>query len=207
MMPVVTVPSRPSGEPIATTSWPTRRLADEPRVIGRQAGHALRPDDGDVTAGIGADHGELRRCGRRRRSPVGPVPRAAPGCTGRRPLAAATTWLLVRIRPSEDRMMPGPSSDCTAHVGLQLDHAGHHLGGDLLDGAGGRLAAGTLGAAPVTLPSGRGRVRPGQQRDATADAGRHHRDRHCARRQSPCAGTLLAVRRHGMLTGCWGAPR
>ena len=33
-MPVVTVPSRPSGEPIATTSWPTRRLPDEPRVMG-----------------------------------------------------------------------------------------------------------------------------------------------------------------------------
>ncbi len=34
MMPVVTVPSRPSGDPTATTSWPTRRLADEPIVIG-----------------------------------------------------------------------------------------------------------------------------------------------------------------------------
>ena len=34
MMPVVTVPSRPSGDPTATTSWPTRRFADEPRAIG-----------------------------------------------------------------------------------------------------------------------------------------------------------------------------
>ena len=34
MMPVVTVPSRPSGDPIATTPWPTRKLAEEPRLIG-----------------------------------------------------------------------------------------------------------------------------------------------------------------------------
>src|SRR6202021_3014469 len=33
-IPVVTVPSRPSGEPPAITGWPTRRLADDPRLIG-----------------------------------------------------------------------------------------------------------------------------------------------------------------------------
>ncbi len=33
-MPTVTVPSSPSGEPIATTSCPTRRSADEPSAIG-----------------------------------------------------------------------------------------------------------------------------------------------------------------------------
>src|SRR5271155_500268 len=33
-MPVVTVPSRPSGDPTAITGWPTRRFADEPRLIG-----------------------------------------------------------------------------------------------------------------------------------------------------------------------------
>src|SRR5271163_5029625 len=33
-MPVVTVPSRPSGEPTAITGWPTRKLADDPRLIG-----------------------------------------------------------------------------------------------------------------------------------------------------------------------------
>src|SRR5271155_5745406 len=33
-IPVVTVPSRPSGEPTAITGWPTRRFADDPRLIG-----------------------------------------------------------------------------------------------------------------------------------------------------------------------------
>src|ERR1700748_3626293 len=33
-MPVVTVPSRPSGDPTAITGWPTRRLDDDPRLIG-----------------------------------------------------------------------------------------------------------------------------------------------------------------------------
>ena len=37
-IPVVTVPSRPSGEPTATTFWPTRRSADRPTAIG------VRPD-------------------------------------------------------------------------------------------------------------------------------------------------------------------
>ena len=33
-IPVVTVPSRPSGEPTAITGWPTRKFADDPRLIG-----------------------------------------------------------------------------------------------------------------------------------------------------------------------------
>src|SRR6202000_2491621 len=33
-MPVVTVPSRPSGEPTAITGWPPRGWADDPRLIG-----------------------------------------------------------------------------------------------------------------------------------------------------------------------------
>src|ERR1700679_4368042 len=33
-IPVVTVPDRPSGEPTAITGWPTRRLADDPRLTG-----------------------------------------------------------------------------------------------------------------------------------------------------------------------------
>ena len=38
MMPLVTVLSRPNGEPIATTSWPTLRSAELPSVAG------VRPD-------------------------------------------------------------------------------------------------------------------------------------------------------------------
>ena len=56
MMPVVTVPSRPSGEPIATTSWPTRRLPDEPSVIGVSPDTPSASHHGDVAARIGADH-------------------------------------------------------------------------------------------------------------------------------------------------------
>src|ERR1700761_5796290 len=33
-IPVVTVPSRPNGDPTAITGWPTRRFADDPRLIG-----------------------------------------------------------------------------------------------------------------------------------------------------------------------------
>src|ERR1700761_3896612 len=33
-MPVVTVPDRPSGDPIATTGWPTFRSDEEPSEIG-----------------------------------------------------------------------------------------------------------------------------------------------------------------------------
>src|ERR1700761_2170179 len=34
MIPVVPVPDKPSGEPIATTGWPTRRSDEEPKDIG-----------------------------------------------------------------------------------------------------------------------------------------------------------------------------
>ena len=37
-MPEVTVADRPSGEPIATTGWPTCRLAELPSARGREPG-------------------------------------------------------------------------------------------------------------------------------------------------------------------------
>src|ERR1700756_1848239 len=43
-------------------------------------------------------------------APPGP-PGAPPGAPAPGLAAAATTWLLVRISPSADRMMPEPSSD------------------------------------------------------------------------------------------------
>ena len=104
MMPVVTVPSRPSGEPIATTSWPTRRLPEEPSVIG------VRPDTpctlttamsllGSVPTTV---NGAVRPSAK-----VTLVCAPPPESSGGR----RTTWLLVRISPSVDRMMPEPSSD------------------------------------------------------------------------------------------------
>lgn len=71
-----------------------------------EPGDTRHPDDGDIAGGIRPDHGE--RCG----TAVGESHRrfgrrAADGGLA----AAAMTWLLVKISPSADRMMPEPSSD------------------------------------------------------------------------------------------------
>ena len=107
------------------------------------------------------------------------------------PPRPATTWLLVRISPSVDRMTPEPSSDCAAHVDLQLHDAGHHLGGDLLDRTGRQAGGGhARRRTAIALHPGDIVVGVRQHRDAAADTGRDHRDRHRARCQSPCARTL-----------------
>ena len=161
-MPVVTVPARPSGEPTAITGWPTRRLADDPRLIGvspdtpctrttamsvvgsapTTVNGAVRPSENvTVVFGLPLPGGGRadRDPGRGTRVLVGALMFGAGRLCGAGALpglaAVATTWLLVRIRPSEDRMMPEPSSDCPTEIGLQHDDAGHHLGGDLLDAA------------------------------------------------------------------------
>ncbi len=72
-------------------------------------------------------------------------------------LAAATTWLFVRIRPSEDRMMPEPSSDCRPRSTSNLTTLGTTLAATCSTEPAGRLAAGTLGATPVTLELAEGR--------------------------------------------------
>src|SRR4051812_49633187 len=72
-------------------------------------------------------------------------------------LAAATTWLLVRIRPSEDRMTPEPSSDCRPRSTSNLTTLGTTLAATCSTEPAGRLAAGTLGARPVTLELADGR--------------------------------------------------
>ena len=55
-MPEVTVADRPSGEPMATTGWPTSRLPDDAEGGRGQAGDALGLDDGEVVGGGLADH-------------------------------------------------------------------------------------------------------------------------------------------------------
>ena len=54
-MPLVTVASRPNGEPIATTPSPTPRLADLPMVAGGEVGDALGLDHGGVGERVGAE--------------------------------------------------------------------------------------------------------------------------------------------------------
>ena len=200
MMPVVTVPSSPSGEPIATTSWPTRRFAEEPNVTGVSPDDALGPHHGDVAARIGADDGERRDRCHRRRSPWSVRARlpGPPGMSGP-PLDADTTWLLVRIRPSEDRMIPEPSSDARPMSTSSLTTLGTTLAATCSTEPTGTLAAGTQGAAPPMLDVPAGRSLCDSSRHSTADAGRDDRDRQCASGQSACARTLLGS--HGRRAG------
>src|ERR1700730_1519032 len=105
MMPAVTVPSRPSGEPTATTLWPTRRLADDPMVI------AVRPDMSlarmTAMSLVGSVPTMLNDV-------VRPSLKVAVVSAPADPFGPAsgteTTWLFVRIRPLASRMMPEPSA-------------------------------------------------------------------------------------------------
>ena len=128
-MPVVTVPSSPSGEPMATTSWPTRRFPDDPSVIGARP---VAPDglhDGDVAAGIGADHLERRG---------GAVGEGDLGLHAARRRAGTAVGGRHHVVVRQDEAVGGQDDagallGLPAHVGLELDHAGDHLGGHLLD--------------------------------------------------------------------------
>ena len=82
----------------------------------------------------------------------------SPGIPGRRraaapglPVAAATTWLLVRIRPSEVRMMPDPSSEARPRSVSSLTTLGTTLAATCSTEPAGNAAAGTVGAAPAML--------------------------------------------------------
>ena len=98
-MPLVTVPCRPSGEPIATTCSPGARSAELPRValvrpltplawITARSVTGSRPTMLAVAVLPSLSVTEML-----------PPPEAA----------SATTWLLVRIRPSDESTMPVPS--------------------------------------------------------------------------------------------------
>ena len=58
-MPLVTVASRPNGEPIATTFSPTSTWVEVPMRGRLQAGDALGLDDREVGQRVGADDGGL----------------------------------------------------------------------------------------------------------------------------------------------------
>ena len=166
-MPVVTVPSSPSGDPMATTGWPTRRSAEEPSVMGVRpvtfwarttamslagsepttVNDAVRPS-AKVTRVVGcAGPGAGTIDGLPGRPGGGGT--GAPGGLGPGPpLITETTWLLVRIRPSSLRMMPEPSSDCRPILVSSLTTLGTTLAATCSTEPTGTLAAGTLRAPP-----------------------------------------------------------
>ena len=98
MIPVVTVPPRPSGAPNATTCWPTRSESELPRVTG------VSPETPWARSTA--------------RSELGSLPTICAGAlvpswnraTTWPPFAAAsTTWLFVSRSPSALSTMPEPS--------------------------------------------------------------------------------------------------
>ena len=110
-------------------------------VIGVRSETPSALHDRDIAARIGADDGELGGAA------VGEGDRGV-----RPPLAASTTWLLVRIRPSEDRMIPEPSSDARPMSVSSFTTLGTTLAATCSTDPAGRLAAGTLGAAVIDVP-------------------------------------------------------
>ncbi len=152
-----------------------------------QPGDVLGADHRDVTARVGPDdverraaavgEGHLRlRADRRHRS-------------GRS--RAATTWLLVRISPSVDRMTPEPSSDCLPSFTSSFTTLGTTLAAtcstEPVGHAGGRHAR----RRTRRTDAGGAVIGVHQRRDTAADSGRDDGDRHRTGGQTRCAGTLL----------------
>ena len=96
-MPLVTVDSRPNGDPIATTPWPTARSEDLPIVAG------VRPETPSALITAVSVSGSVPRILAFADDPSLNDTEMLPELP-----AIATTWLLVRISPSELRMMPDP---------------------------------------------------------------------------------------------------
>lgn len=96
-MPLVTVLSRPNGEPIATTSWPTLRSLELPSVA------AVRPDWPSALITARSVTGS-----RPTMSALAVLPSLNDTVTEPPSAAASTTWLLVRMSPSLEMMMPVP---------------------------------------------------------------------------------------------------
>ena len=96
-MPVVTVESRPNGDPIATTAWPTWSESEEPIVAG------VRPLTSSAWITAVSVSGSVPTI-----VALACEPSLKDTCTSPESPATSTTWLLVRICPSELKMMPEP---------------------------------------------------------------------------------------------------
>ena len=122
MMPLVTVPESPSGDPIAMTGSPTTTVSELPRgSAGRLLG--VDPQHRQVVARRGPD--DLRLDAR----PVGE------GDSATRPGPPSTTWLLVTTSPSSSIDEPDPVPPPSAGLDLDLHDARQHGGGDARDTA------------------------------------------------------------------------
>ena len=96
-MPLVTVASRPKGEPMATTSSPTSSWPDWPMVAG------VRPETSSAWITARSVSGSVPTTVASAVVPSEKLTESRPP-----PSATSTTWLLVRISPSALRMMPEP---------------------------------------------------------------------------------------------------
>src|SRR5947209_9903145 len=159
MIPVVTVPDSPSGDPIATTGWPTRKSDEEPIVMGVRFGTPCTRITAISLVGSAptTENGAVRPSEKVTVVLVGGPPGGAPGGPPGPPgppgfAAAATTWLLVRISPSADSTTPEPSSDWRPMSVSNMTTLGTTLAATCSTVPGGMFAAGTLGAPANILP-------------------------------------------------------
>jgi hypothetical protein len=100
MMPWVTVLSRPNGDPIATTSWPTLRSAELPSDA------AASPVLPSALMTARSVFGSVPMI-----SALVLVPSLKATVMVPSSPATSTTWLLVRMSPSLLMMMPVPEPD------------------------------------------------------------------------------------------------
>src|SRR6478736_273077 len=98
-MPLVTVPCRPRGAPMAMTGCPTESVAESPVTAG------VRP-----LAPLACTTARSVTGSRPTIVPSYDVPSCSTTLIAPPPAAAATTWLFVRISPFADRTTPLPSS-------------------------------------------------------------------------------------------------
>ena len=183
-MPLVTVPCRPSGEPIATTSSPGSRSAERPSVAGvRPSTPCARMTARSVTGSrptisAAADEPSLN------------VTRTEPPFA-----AAATTWLLVRISPSVRQDDAGALTATAARRHRDRDNARQDRGRDLLDRAvGGVGVGGRRGLQRPGAARGRGRrVVVERDRQRSPGASPDEAGGECDRRQEGDAATGTAL--------------
>ena len=180
----MSAPTRPAREPLRCPSW-----GRQPTTLNS----AVRPSENvTVVFGLAPAGGPWSGSG-----PAGPLSSSGfwrgtgpwPGLA-----AVATTWLLVRIKPSADRMMPEPSSWARPRLVSSMTTLGTTFAAICSTLPVGAFAAGIPGVAPPRKrPVGNGcelSAMLDHRGGRTADTGRHHRDRHRTDGQCACARTL-----------------
>ena len=112
-MPVVTVDSRPNGEPIATTVWPTLTSLELPSVA---VGRSLTPSALMTATSVATSRPTIVA--------LAFVPSLKATVIEPPSAAASTTWLFVRILPSSLMTTPVPVPDSPPPVTLIFTVAG-----------------------------------------------------------------------------------